>query len=219
MKPHTKDLGDFAVRRLLPAFPTQMIGPFIFFDHMGPADFAPGSGIDVRPHPHIGLATVTYLFDGNILHRDSLGSVQQISPGDVNWMTAGHGIVHSERTPAEDRTRGQRLHGIQTWIALPKAHEKTEPSFTHLPKASLPLIVRPGVKCGCSQAVRSAARADTDFFGHVLSGGEMEAGSSFEFPAEYAQRAAYIVEGDAPPSAAVPPFRTTMAVFAGDGHA
>ncbi|HEV7822290.1 MAG TPA: pirin family protein, partial [Burkholderiales bacterium] len=124
LKPHTKDLGDLAVRRLLPAFPTRMIGPFIFFDHMGPADFAPGRGIDVRPHPHIGLATVTYLFEGNILHRDSLGSVQLISPGDVNWMTAGSGIVHSERTSPEDRTRTQRLHGIQSWIALPKAHER-----------------------------------------------------------------------------------------------
>src|SRR4051812_32364597 len=146
LKPHTKDLGDFAVRRLLPAFPTKMIGPFIFFDHMGPADFAPGSGIDVRPHPHIGLATVTYLFEGHILHRDSLGSVQRISPGDVNWMTAGSGIVHSERSAPEDRRVAQRLHGIQSWIALPKSHEKTEPSFVHVPKSDLPFIERPGVR-------------------------------------------------------------------------
>ena len=216
LKPHTKDLGDFAVRRLLPAFPTKMIVPFIFFDHMGPADFAPGSGIDVRPHPHIGLATVTYLFEGNILHRDSLGSVQQISPGDVNWMTAGHGIVHSERTPAEDRTRGQRLHGIQTWIALPKADEKTEPSFTHLPKASLPLIVRPGVQMRLLAGSAFGQRAPTPTFSDMFYlAVEMDAGSSFEFPAEYAQRAAYVVEGNVTigGGAAVP---YHMAVFAGD---
>jgi redox-sensitive bicupin YhaK (pirin superfamily) len=217
LKPHTKDLGDFAVRRLLPAFPTKMIGPFIFFDHMGPADFAPGSGIDVRPHPHIGLATVTYLFKGNIVHRDSLGSVQQISPGDVNWMTAGHGIVHSERTPAEDRTRGQRLHGIQTWIALPKAHEKTEPSFTHLPKASLPLIVRPGVQMRLLAGSAFGQRAPTPTFSDMFYlAVEMDAGSSFEFPAEYAQRAAYIVEGDVTISGG-PAVPYHMAVFAGDG--
>ena len=216
LKPHTKDLGDFAVRRLLPAFPTKMIGPFIFFDHMGPADFVPGSGIDVRPHPHIGLATVTYLFEGNILHRDSLGSVQQISPGDVNWMTAGHGIVHSERTPAEDRTRGQRLHGIQTWIALPKAHEKTEPSFTHLPKASLPLIVRPGVQMRLLAGSAFGQRAPTPTFSDMFYlAVEMDAGSSFEFPAEYAQRAAYIVEGDVTISGG-PAVPYHMAVFAGD---
>ena len=197
LKPHTKDLGDFAVRRILPAFPSTMIGPFIFLDHMGPSNFAPGSGIDVRPHPHIGLATVTYLFDGNILHRDSLGSVQQISPGDVNWMTAGRGIVHSERTPPADRARGQRLHGIQSWIALPKSHEKTEPSFTHLPKASLPLIVRPGVEMRLLAGSAFGQRAPTPTFSDMFYlAVEMAAGSAFEFPAEYAQRAAYIVEGD-----------------------
>src|SRR5688572_2622585 len=124
LKPHVKDIGGFEVRRLLPAAAARMVGPFIFFDHMGPAGFAPGKGIDVRPHPHIGLATVTYLFDGAILHRDSLGVVQRIAPGDVNWMTAGEGIVHSERTGPEDRAAGMRLHGIQTWVALPRAHER-----------------------------------------------------------------------------------------------
>src|SRR5258706_4332780 len=146
LKPHPKNPGDFEVRRRLPAFSAKMVGPFIFFDHMGPADFASGRGIDVRPHPHIGLATVTYLFEGNILHRDSLGSVQRIAPGDVNWMTAGGGIVHSERTPAEDRQLARRLHGIQTWVALPKAHQHAPPSFPHLPKATLPLIARPVVE-------------------------------------------------------------------------
>ena len=114
---------DFRSGRLLPAFPTKMIGPFIFFDHMGPVTLAPGGGVDVRPHPHIGLATVTYLFEGALMHRDSLGSVQRITPGDVNWMTAGDGIVHSERSPDDERPAGPRLHGIQTWVALPKAHE------------------------------------------------------------------------------------------------
>src|SRR6266704_3902581 len=124
LKPHRRDLGGFAVQRLLPAFPTKMVGPFIFFDHFGPAAFSAGQGIDVRPHPHIGLATVTYLFEGAIVHRDSLGNMQRIEPGDVNWMTAGSGIVHSERTAAEDRVAGQRLHGLQTWVALPKSHEQ-----------------------------------------------------------------------------------------------
>src|SRR5688572_20065844 len=110
LKPHEKDIGGFTVRRLLPAHPQKMVGPFIFFDHMGPAQMAPGAGIDVRPHPHIGLATVTYLFEGALMHRDSLGTVQCIEPGAVNWMTAGHGIVHSERSPDEHRAAGARLH-------------------------------------------------------------------------------------------------------------
>jgi redox-sensitive bicupin YhaK (pirin superfamily) len=197
LKPHTKDLGDFAVRRLLPAFPTRMIGPFIFFDHMGPADFAPGRGIDVRPHPHIGLATVTYLFEGNILHRDSLGSVQLISPGDVNWMTAGSGIVHSERTSPEDRSRAQRLHGIQSWIALPKTHETTEPSFVHLPKSSLPLIERPGVRLRLIAGEAFGARAPTPTFSPMFYlAVDMDAGAALDFPPDYEQRAAYVVEGE-----------------------
>ena len=197
LKPHTKDLGDFEVRRLLPAFPAKMVGPFIFFDHMGPADFAPGRGIDVRPHPHIGLATVTYLFEGNILHRDSLGSVQRIAPGDVNWMTAGRGIVHSERTPAEDRKVARRLHGIQTWVALPKAHEDAPPSFTHLPKASLPLISRPGVEMRLIAGTAFGQHAPTPAFSAMFYlAVELAAGATFDFPAEHPQRAAYVVEGE-----------------------
>jgi redox-sensitive bicupin YhaK (pirin superfamily) len=146
LEPHVKDLGGFSVRRLLPAKALRTIGPFIFFDHMGPADFAPGNGIDVRPHPHIGLSTVTYLFEGALMHRDSLGSVQRIEPGDVNWMTAGRGIVHSERSDTLDRANGHRLHGIQTWVALPRAAEGTDPSFVHVPRARLPLIDAPGVQ-------------------------------------------------------------------------
>src|SRR6476646_4891273 len=132
LQPHDKDLGGgFKVRRLLPAAKRRSVGPFVFFDHFGPATEQPGSEHDVRPHPHIGLATVTYLFEGAMMHRDSLGSVQEITPGDVNWMTAGRGIVHSERTPDEERQRGQVMHGIQTWVALPLAHEDAEPSFEH----------------------------------------------------------------------------------------
>src|SRR5687768_13762711 len=127
-----RDLGDgFTVRRTLPAQQRRMVGPFVFFDEMGPAVIRAGRGLDVRPHPHIGLATVTYLFEGEILHRDSLGTVQPIRPGEVNWMTAGRGIVHSERTPPALRAADNSLFGIQTWIALPRRHEETEPAFAH----------------------------------------------------------------------------------------
>lgn len=136
--PKTKDLGGFHVRRLLPYHKRRMVGPFIFFDHIGPAEFEPGNGINVRPHPHIGLATVTYLFEGEILHRDTEGNELPITPGAVNWMTAGRGISHSERTRDEVRASGSRLHGIQTWVALPLSHEETEPGFIHHPADTLP---------------------------------------------------------------------------------
>src|SRR5712675_1648421 len=143
----THYLGDgFFVTRLLPDVKLRSVGPFLFFDYFGPVAFDPGKGIDVRPHPHIGLATVTYLFEGNILHRDSLGSVQRIAPGDVNWMTAGRGIVHSERTAPELRRTGARLQGLQTWVALPKKNELADPAFSHHPKATLPRISAPGVE-------------------------------------------------------------------------
>ena len=129
--PRARDLGGFSVRRALPAAGRQMVGPFIFFDQMGPAEFLIGTGIDVRPHPHIGLATVTYLFDGEIMHRDSLGSAVAIKPGELNLMSAGSGIVHSERTSAEQRAMGPRLFGIQAWAALPKSHEEGAPAFLH----------------------------------------------------------------------------------------
>src|SRR6202789_631490 len=133
------DLGDgFFVARLLPQIARRSIGPFVFFDYFGPVDFAPGSGIDVRPHPHIGLATVTYLFDGAQMHRDTLGSVQEIRPGDVNWMTAGRGIAHSERTGPDTRATGHRLHGIQSWIALPAGDEEAPPHFQHFSADALP---------------------------------------------------------------------------------
>ena len=136
IEPRMRSLGEFDVRRVLPAAKRRMVGPFVFLDHMGPAEFTPGHGIAVRPHPHIGLATITYLFEGEIMHRDSLGYRQPIQPGAVNLMTAGRGIVHSER--ATDMSVASRLHGIQSWIALPLELEETEPTFVHYPASSLP---------------------------------------------------------------------------------
>lgn len=137
--------GGFVVRRLLPDVKRRSVGPFIFLDHMGPHDFPAGQGIDVRPHPHIGLSTLTWLWDGALMHRDSVGSVQVIRPGDVNWMTAGRGIVHSERTPEEERQRGQRVEGLQTWLAMPEADAESAPSFQHVPAAEVPRVHRDGV--------------------------------------------------------------------------
>lgn len=136
----SKDLGGFQVRRVLPVARKRMVGPFIFFDHMGPVDFEIGNGMDVRPHPHIGLSTLTYLFEGEILHRDTLGMEQLISPGAVNWMTAGSGVAHSERSPMENRKSPQKLHGLQIWIALPKDQEEVKPSFHHHSHQSIPEI-------------------------------------------------------------------------------
>jgi redox-sensitive bicupin YhaK (pirin superfamily) len=163
LRPHLRDLGGLVVRRLLPAHPTRSVGPFVFFDHFGPVAFKPGEGIDVRPHPHIGLATVTYLFEGALTHRDSLGTVQPITPGDVNWMTAGRGIVHSERTGAADRAAGTAMHGLQTWVALPRADEEAAPGFVHVPATQLPRFRHPGVegvvwRAWWSRGERSASR-------------------------------------------------------------
>lgn len=197
LKPHTKDLGGFEVRRLLPGHPIRMVGPFVFFDHMGPATFPRGGGVDVRPHPHIGLATVTYLFEGALLHRDSLGSVQRIAPGDVNWMTAGHGIVHSERSPDDERAAGPRLHGIQTWVALPQADEQAEPTFRHHPRATLPAIERPGVAmrliAGRAFGERAPVKTYSDMFYLAM---DIAAGASIALPAEHEERAVYVVEGE-----------------------
>ena len=143
IQPRVRSLGEFDVRRVLPAAKRRMVGPFVFLDHMGPAVFPPGSGINVRPHPHIGLATITYLFDGEIMHRDSLGYRQLIQAGAVNLMTAGRGIVHSERA-SEDLERTSHLHGIQSWIALPLELEEMEPTFLHYPAASLPELAIDG---------------------------------------------------------------------------
>jgi len=198
LNPHVRDLGGgFQVQRLLPSFPHKMVGPFIFFDHFGPVDFAPGQGVDVRPHPHIGLATVTYLFEGSQMHRDSAGSVQRIEPGDVNWMTAGLGIVHSERSTPEDRAAGHTLHGLQTWVASPKAHEQREPSFSHHARAELPLIHAPGVTMRVIAGTAFGQRAPTPTFSPIFYVAvEMAAGAALELVPEHEERGIYAVEGE-----------------------
>jgi hypothetical protein len=192
----TRDLGGFTVGRVLPATARKLIGPFIFFDHMGPADFAPGCGIDVRPHPHIGLATVTYLFAGEIVHRDSLGSHQPIRPGDVNWMTAGRGIAHSERTGPELRQAGSRLDGLQLWVALPRAHEEIEPEFHHHPARDLPAVAVAGtqarVLAGKVYGASSPVRTFSPLF---YVDARIPAGGQLPLPDEYEERAAYVVSG------------------------
>ncbi|PHV11538.1 pirin family protein [Chitinimonas sp. BJB300] len=196
LKPHERDLGGFSVRRLLPGLPKQSVGPFIFFDHMGPASFAPGNGIDVRPHPHIGLATVTYLYEGEILHRDSLGNEQVIRPGDVNWMTAGHGVVHSERTPPGARQTGQQVHGIQTWFALPLAHEDAEPGFWHHPASSLPLIEQSALTLRVILGHAYGYTSPVHTYGDTLYvAGELDQHARFDIPADHAERGVYVARG------------------------
>lgn len=194
---HVHDLGDgFAVRRLLPHAQRRMVGPFVFFDHLGPVDFAPGRGLDVRPHPHIGLATVTYLFDGAIRHRDSLGCVQDILPGDINWMTAGRGIVHSERTPPEPRAAGHRVHGIQTWVALPLQQAECAPSFHHHAAANLPHWLQDGMRlrliAGSAYGRTAPVAVCSPMFDIAC---EADAGAELVLPAEHAERAVYVLEG------------------------
>ena len=190
-------VGDFQVRRSIPSAQRRRVGPFVFLDHMGPVDLAPGTGMDVLPHPHIGLATVTYLFDGEILHRDSLGTEQLILPGDVNWMTAGRGIVHSERTPTELRRRGGRAHGLQSWVALPLSHEETEPRFHHHPSGSLPVKEMPGVLlrviAGTAYGLESPVRV---FSGTLFVDARLDAGAELTVDDTHAERAAYVVEGE-----------------------
>ncbi|WP_277187100.1 pirin family protein [Caballeronia sp. BR00000012568055] len=197
LKPHEHDVGGLMVRRVLPALAARTVGPFIFFDHIGPATLMPGKGLDVRPHPHIGLATVTYLFDGAIMHRDSVGSVQKIVPGDVNWMTAGRGIVHSERTPDEERASGQTMHGIQTWVALPVASEEVEPSFEHHAAAALPQIERDGVTLRVIAGTAFGETAPTRTFSPTLYvAGSFKAGSTLTLDTEHEERGVYLVDGD-----------------------
>lgn len=193
-----RDLGGFCVRRILPHASHRMIGPFIFFDHIGPATFAAGQGIDVRPHPHVNLATVTYLFEGKIRHRDSLGSNQLIEPGAINWMTAGHGIVHSERSPEDIRQSGANLHGIQSWIALPDHHEEMPPSFTHYPAASLPEFQIDGVSLrlliGTAFGHKSPVQIYSDLF-YVSA--KLSQGSRLTMPADQRESAFYAISGNA----------------------
>lgn len=193
----TRDLGDgFEVRRVLPSARRRMVGPFIFLDQMGPTVFNAGHGLDVRPHPHIGLATVTYLFDGEILHRDSLGVVQPIRPGEVNWMTAGQGIVHSERTAPETRAAGGPVFGLQAWVALPKKHEETRPTFVHHAADAMPFLEGDGVRmhliAGALYGKRSPVQTLSDLFYADMA---LEEGAGLVLPAEHEERALYLTEG------------------------
>ncbi len=195
--PRAVDLGGMEVRRALPSTRRQMVGPFIFFDQMGPAEFLTGQGIDVRPHPHINLATLTYLFEGEILHRDSLGTEQTIRPGAVNWMKAGTGIVHSERTSQERRKTGQRLFGLQTWVALPEAQEETPPDFIHYGADELPMLDSDGIRAriiagqafGKTSGLRTASET---LYGDV----EVETGRSVPIDAACEERALYTISGE-----------------------
>ncbi len=195
--PRSRDIGGFEVRRALPHVDRRMVGPFIFFDQMGPARFEAGHGMDVRPHPHIGLATVTYLFDGRVMHRDSLANALEITPGAMNLMTAGRGIVHSERTPDAARRSGEALFGIQSWIALPKAHEEDAPSFEHIDAADLPVVESKGLWArvigGAAFGVRSPVKALTDWLYVEL---RIEAGVSAPLDPDVEERAIYVVEGE-----------------------
>lgn len=195
--PRARDLGGFEVRRVLPSAQRQMVGPFIFVDQMGPALFKSGEGIDVRPHPHINLATVTYLFEGEILHRDSLGTTQPIRPGQVNWMTAGRGIAHSERTAPDTRARGGAVFGMQTWVALPQAAEETAPAFAHHDERELPNIEDAGISvrliAGKLHGKVSPVRTLSEMF---YAYAELAAGAALPLDAEYEERAIYTVSGE-----------------------
>ncbi len=196
IEPATKDLGEFTVRRALPDKRRQRVGPFVFFDHMGPAEFPPGTGVNVRSHPHIGLATITYLFEGEILHRDSLGHVQPIRPGEINWMTAGRGIVHSEKVTPDILASGQKLHGLQTWVALPLEHEETEPRFEHYSADRIPALSLDGAEIrvvigsayGQSSPVRTASET-------IYVEARIDAGATLDLPLAD-ELAVYVIDGE-----------------------
>jgi len=195
--PRARDIGGFEVRRALPHGKRQMVGPFIFFDQMGPAQFLAGQGMDVRPHPHIGLATVTYLFAGRIMHRDSEGNALEITPGAMNLMTAGSGIAHSERSPAESRAHGDAMFGIQSWIALPQDREETAPSFQHFAAATLPAVEDRGLR---ARVIAGSAFGATSpvgmlspwFYAEVV----LAAGASAPLDPDHEERAIYVAEGE-----------------------
>ena len=196
--PRVRDLGDgFSVRRALPHGKRQMVGPFIFFDQMGPVQFIAGQGLDVRPHPHIGLATVTYLFDGRVMHRDSEGNALEITPGAMNLMTAGRGIAHSERSPLDARQGTEGMFGIQSWIALPQAHEETDPSFQHFDAASLPVIedggVRARVIAGSAFGMKSPVGLLSEW---LYAEAVLAPGASVPLDPDHEERAIYVVEGE-----------------------
>ena len=196
IKSRPRDIGDFEIRRLLPAPERRRVGPYTFFDHFGPVTFGPGQGMQVRPHPHINLATVTYLFEGAIEHRDSLGSQRTIKPGAINWMTAGKGIVHSERTPKEQADQAMTLHGIQLWLALPKESEETAPAFRHYPQTPLPVVENNGARLVVliGEAFGAESPVETlspTFYVDAL----LSANVTLALKERYAERAAYVVEG------------------------
>lgn len=197
VKARDRDIGNLTVRRILPYATRRMVGPFIFFDHMGPAEFTPGMGLDVRPHPHINLSTVTYLFEGKIQHRDSMGSNQMIEPGDINWMTAGYGIVHSERTPQKERQDGSKINGIQLWVALPQDHEEMAPGFSHHPKDTIPQFETEGAHIrlllGKAFGYQSPVPVLSDLFYAEV---RIRKGNRFNWPVQNDELALYVVEGE-----------------------
>ena len=194
--PRAVDLGEMTVRRALPSVQRQMVGPFIFFDQMGPAEFLTDTGIDVRPHPHINLATVTYLLEGEILHRDSLGTEMTIRPGEVNWMRAGKGIVHSERTGEERKRNGQRLFGLQTWVALPEAMEESDPAFLHHGREELPFVEDGGLTmrlvAGGTHGLTSPLKTASETLYADIA---LTAGARFQVEASHEERALYVLTG------------------------
>jgi len=195
--PRAHDIGGFEVRRALPSAQRQMIGPFIFFDQMGPGEFLTGQGLDVRPHPHIGLSTVTYLFEGQILHRDSLGVRQAINPGDVNWMTAGQGIVHSERTDCGLRGQPNALYGIQSWLALPRAEEERPPDFAHHPAATLPVFADGGASLRLIAGTGWGASAPVKTLWPLFyADAQLKPGASLPMVDHHEERGAYVVRGE-----------------------
>lgn len=194
--PRARDLGGFRVKRALPSSTRRMVGPFVFLDQMGPAALAPGEGMDVRPHPHIGLATLTYLFDGEVMHRDSLGNEIAIRPGELNWMTAGRGIVHSERTPLELRTTGSKLAGIQSWVALDEAHEEMAPAFVHHDASEMPFVTDTGIRARVVVGSMAGAASPVETSTPTLYADvALEPAASFPVDADYEERAIYTVGG------------------------
>ncbi len=218
--PRAHDIGGFEVRRALPSRQRRLVGPFVFFDQMGPGEFLLGRGLDVRPHPHIGLATVTYLFRGAIVHRDSLGTALAIEPGAVNWMTAGRGIAHSERTPEALRTGPSELFGIQAWVALPRALEDAAPDFVHHPSETMPVVEGEGVRArvvagelwGAASPVPTASPM-------IYADVEMTAGATLPLDAEHEERAIYVAEGEVTIAGAVHPAGELLVLRAGDALA
>jgi redox-sensitive bicupin YhaK (pirin superfamily) len=220
LEPRERDLGGgFFVRRVLPAGVRRAVGPWLFFDHFGPTALPPGKGMDVRPHPHINLATVTYLFEGEMLHRDNLGSVQVIRPGDINWMTAGRGIVHSERTPPEARAAGATMHGLQLWIGLPREHEEAPPTFRHHEGASLPVVEADGVRvrvmAGEAFGVRSPVETLSPL---VYLDVALAAGASVDLPAALGERGVYVIEGEVASAGVVVTHARMLVLTEGDAR-